>query len=155
MGPQRGKTLAALQWRTCTPRPSMCGNVMELAEGGVRGWGAPLPSPPPEVATDLQQKGASLKRPSGQECGNQNMPHKGGPMTSTPSHPRTQGAQPTDRPVPDAGHQTTATTRQAGQYKQHPSLNTEAGHQARPDHKQQPNQKHKLQARIGTSTPPS
>ncbi|MEQ2282198.1 hypothetical protein AMECASPLE_038026 [Ameca splendens] len=89
---------------------------------------APLPSPPPEVATDPQQKGASQKRPSGQECSptpnkgadplaqrNQNTPHKGGHMTSTPSHPRTQGAEPTERPAPEAQHQTAATTRQAGQ----------------------------------------
>ncbi|MED6269635.1 hypothetical protein CHARACLAT_001584 [Characodon lateralis] len=39
MGPQRWKTLAALRWHTRTPRPSMSGIVMELAEGGVRGWG--------------------------------------------------------------------------------------------------------------------
>ncbi|MEQ2286050.1 hypothetical protein AMECASPLE_038235 [Ameca splendens] len=51
MGPQRWKTLAALQWRTRTPRPSMSGNVMELAEGGARGWEGkdwgPNRSPPP------------------------------------------------------------------------------------------------------------
>ncbi|KAK5603495.1 hypothetical protein CRENBAI_006228, partial [Crenichthys baileyi] len=89
-----------------------------------------------EVATDLQQKGASQKRPSGQECGptpnkgadqpaqrNQNTPHKGGPMTSTPSHPRTQGAPPTERPVPDAG--------------QHIPLQHRGRHQAAPDPKQQ------------------
>ncbi|XP_047213226.1 vegetative cell wall protein gp1-like [Girardinichthys multiradiatus] len=76
---------------------------------------APLPSPPPEVATDPQQKGPSHKRPSGQECGptpnkgedqpaqhNQNTPHKGGHMTSTPSHPRTHGAEPTECPAPEA-----------------------------------------------------
>ncbi|KAK5620843.1 hypothetical protein CRENBAI_018021 [Crenichthys baileyi] len=114
---------------------------------------APLHSPPPEVATDLQQKGASQKPPSGQECGptpnkgadqpaqrNQNTPHKGGPMTSTPSHPRTQGAQPTERPVPDAGHQTTAKTRQAGQQNTSHS-NTEAATKPRPIQNSTPTQK--------------
>ncbi|KAK5600850.1 hypothetical protein CRENBAI_008657, partial [Crenichthys baileyi] len=114
---------------------------------------APLPSLPPEVATDLQQKGASQKRPSGQECGptpnkgadqpaqrNQNTPRKGGPMTSTPSQPRTQGAQPTECPVPDAGHQTTATTRQAGQQNTSHS-NTEAATKPRPIQNSSPTQK--------------
>ncbi|KAK5611789.1 hypothetical protein CRENBAI_010162 [Crenichthys baileyi] len=136
----------------------MSGYVMELAEGETTQTlrprsPAPLPSPPPEVATDLKQKGASQKRPSGQECGptpnkgadqpaqrNQNTPHKGGPMTSTPSHPRTQGAQPTERPVPNAGHQTTATTRQAGQQNTSHS-NTEASTKPRPIQNSSPTQK--------------
>ncbi|MEQ2300596.1 hypothetical protein AMECASPLE_027381 [Ameca splendens] len=32
-----------------------------------------------------------------------------------PNHPRTHGAEPTKRPVPNAWHRTAATTRQAGQ----------------------------------------
>ncbi|XP_047229482.1 extensin-like [Girardinichthys multiradiatus] len=83
---------------------------------------APLPSPPPEVATDPQQKGPSHKRSPTPNKGadqpaqhNQNTPHKGGHMTSMSSHPRTHRTEPTERPAPEARHQTAATTRQAGQ----------------------------------------
>ncbi|MEQ2183488.1 hypothetical protein GOODEAATRI_033179 [Goodea atripinnis] len=132
MGLQRWKTLAGLRWRTRTPRPSMSGIVMELAEGGVRGWGG--------------------KRPSGQECGptrnkgadqpaqrNQNTPHKGGHMISTPSHPRTQGAEPTERPAPEARHQTAATTSQARQQNTSHS-NTKAATKPHPTQNSRPTQ---------------
>ncbi|KAK5610077.1 hypothetical protein CRENBAI_012530, partial [Crenichthys baileyi] len=67
------------------------------------------PSPPPEGATDPQQK--AEKRADQPAQHNQNMPHKGGHMTNMPNHPQTTGqsqqsaqsTMPGTRPQPQPG----------------------------------------------------
>ncbi|MEQ2232101.1 hypothetical protein ILYODFUR_007750 [Ilyodon furcidens] len=48
-------------------------------------------------------------------------------MTNMPNHPRTHGAGPTERSVPDTRHRTAATTRQVGQQNTS-HINTEAAY---------------------------
>ncbi|KAK5622129.1 hypothetical protein CRENBAI_009805 [Crenichthys baileyi] len=70
------------------------------------------------------------------------MPHEGGHMTNMSNHPQTHRAEPTERPVPDAWHRTTATTRQAGQQETRNTRSKTAGPP-----------KCKLRASLGTCTP--
>ncbi|KAK5616569.1 hypothetical protein CRENBAI_006929 [Crenichthys baileyi] len=95
---------------------------------------------------------AGSARSNNQECGltiekradqlaqcNQNIPHKGGHMTNMPIHPRTHGAEPTERPVPDAWHRTAAMNRQAGQQNTS-HTNTEAINKSHPTQNGSPTQ---------------
>ncbi|XP_047226608.1 proteoglycan 4-like [Girardinichthys multiradiatus] len=123
---------------------------------------APLPSPPPAVATDPQQKGPSHKHPSGQECGptpnkgadqparhNQNTPHKGGHIQPPPNPQGRANRAPSPRsPAPDSSHN------QASRATKHIPLQHQGRHQTAPDPKWQAHPKCKLQAMIGTCTPP-
>ncbi|KAK5620227.1 hypothetical protein CRENBAI_000244 [Crenichthys baileyi] len=72
------------------------------------------PCPKKPLIPNKKEPAGSM-RSNDQECGptiekradqpaqcNQNTPHKGGHMTNMPNHPRTHGAEPTERPVPDA-----------------------------------------------------
>ncbi|KAK5606569.1 hypothetical protein CRENBAI_018564 [Crenichthys baileyi] len=70
---------------------------------------------------------------------NKNTPHKVGHMTNMPNDPRTNGAKPAERPVPDAWHCTVATTRQAGQKKTSQN-NTEAANKKHPTQNGRPTQ---------------
>ncbi|XP_047208473.1 early nodulin-75-like [Girardinichthys multiradiatus] len=60
-------------------------------------------------------------------------------MTSTSSHSRTHRAEPTERPAPEARHQTAATTRQAGQQNTSHS-NTKAATKPHPTQNGRPTQ---------------
>ncbi|MEQ2314738.1 hypothetical protein AMECASPLE_015221 [Ameca splendens] len=101
----------------------------------------PPPPPPHEDPTDPQQREAhatTTKTAAPFKKKKQNTPHKGGHMTTMPNH-RTHGAEPTERPVPDAQQWTAAKTRQAGKQKSS-HTKTEAANKPHPTQNVMPTQ---------------